>query len=191
VTLYCLTGETREWKQFVQNHVVEVCRHVPPTQWRFCPGVDNPANLLSRGVKASVLSADVKWWEGPHWLKLSEEAWPSLKQIENSPVGALEEMKAETRRCLEVATNVTTSTSTTVGWKYLISIKKFSSASGLFRVTSYVLRFIYNTRANKLKQERRLGPQSTEEILDSEVVWVKELQKTLDQQKLNDLSSSL
>ena len=86
---------------------------------------------------------------------------------------------------------MTTSTSATVGWKNLICIEKFSSASRLFRVTSYVLRFIYNTRANKLKQERRMGPLSTEEILDSEVVWVKELQKTLDQQKLNDLSSSL
>ena len=100
-------------------------------------------------------------------------------------------MKAETRRCLEVATNVTTSTSTTGGWKYLISIEKFSSSSRLFRVTAYVLRFIYNTRANKLKQERRLGPLSTEEILDSEVVWLKELQKTLDQQTVYDLSSSL
>ena len=92
---------------------------------------------------------------------------------------------------VEVGTNVTTSTYATVEWKNLISIEKFSSASRLFRVTASVLRFIYNTRANKLKPERRLGPLSTEEILDSEVVWVKELQKTLDQQKLNDLSFSL
>ena len=191
VTLYWLTEETREWKQFVQNRVDKVRRHVLPTQWRFCPGVDNPADLPSLGVKAFVLSADVKWWEGPHWLKLSDEAWPSFRKIENPPVGAREEMKAETRRCLEGATNVTTSTSKTVGWKYLISIEKFSSASRLFRVTAYVLRFIYNTRANKLKQERRLGPLSTKEILDSEVVWVEKLQKTLDQQKLNDLNSSL
>jgi len=131
VTLYWITGETREWKQLVQNRVDEVRRRVPPTQWRFCPGVDNPADLQSRGVKASVLSADVKWWEGPHWLKLSEEAWPSLRKIEKPPFGALEQMKVETRGCLEVVTNVTTSTSTTVGWKYLISIQKFCSASRL------------------------------------------------------------
>jgi len=73
----------------------------------------------------------------------------------------------------------------------MVKFGLIASYSRLFRVTAYVVPFIYNTRANKLKQERRLRPLSTEEILDSEVVWMKELQKTLDQQKLNNPSSSL
>ena len=71
VSFYWITGKTRDWKQFVQNRDDEICEHVPPAKWRFCPGSDNPADLPFRGVKASILSSDVKWWEEPYCLKLS------------------------------------------------------------------------------------------------------------------------
>ena len=44
----------------MQNRVGEVCSRVEPKQGRFCPGVDKPADLPSRGVEASVLSTDAK-----------------------------------------------------------------------------------------------------------------------------------
>ena len=97
-------------------------------------------------------------------------------------------MKAQSRRCLSIATNATTSTPQAVGLKYLISAEKYSSASRLFRVTAYVMRFICNTRGKKLRQEKRLGPLSTEEILDSEG---KELQKAIEDERLKELAASL
>ena len=132
----------------MQNQVDEIRDHVPPAKWRFCPESDNPPDVPSQGVKASILSSDLKWWEGPYWLKLSEEAWPSPKKVENPPDGALEEIKADPRQLQDILTNVTTSK--TVGLGSLISPQKFSSAQGLFRVTAYALRFIHNTRATKL-----------------------------------------
>ena len=60
VSHYWIMGESSIWKQFVQNVVDEVRSCVKPKQLRFCPGAVNPADLPSRGVKASVLSTDAK-----------------------------------------------------------------------------------------------------------------------------------
>jgi len=54
-------------------------------------------------------------------LKLSEKARASLRKIQNPPVRAQEKMKAEPKRGLEVTTEVTNFTCTTVGLKHLIS----------------------------------------------------------------------
>ena len=44
----------------MQSRVDKVHARVELKQRRFCPGVDMPADLPSRGVKASVLSSDAK-----------------------------------------------------------------------------------------------------------------------------------
>ncbi|GFY26849.1 integrase catalytic domain-containing protein [Trichonephila clavipes] len=41
-----------------------------PIQWGYCPGKDNPADLLSRGTSAVKLAQNELWWHGPppdHW----------------------------------------------------------------------------------------------------------------------------
>ena len=45
VALYWISGEGREWKQFVQNRMIEIRRLVPHVRWRHCPGTQNPADI--------------------------------------------------------------------------------------------------------------------------------------------------
>ena len=71
-------------------------------------------------------------------------------------------MKAEPRKRLGTAVNV--ATSRTLILECLILSERFSSAQGLLRVTAYVLHFIHNAKAGKLRQERRLGVISTEGV---------------------------
>jgi hypothetical protein len=52
VTLGWIRHDPSRWKHFVSNRVTEIQNHTNPSQWRHCPGEENPADLLSRGVTA-------------------------------------------------------------------------------------------------------------------------------------------
>ena len=58
---------------FVANNQIVTFKHVPSE--------DNPADLATRGKSPRELSSSI-WWNGPHWLKESEEQWPNSKTPE-------------------------------------------------------------------------------------------------------------
>ena len=189
VTYYWIKGEGKVWRQFVQNRVDEIRSNIPANQWKFCPGTDNPADLPSRGVKATELKETLAWWEGPKWLKLSEDQWPAQKESKIPPAEALEEMKSEPQRKVQTVLNIATSKA--VDLSCLIPAENYSSSRKLFRVTAYVLRFIHNVRAKVQNEECRRGCLTTEEMKTSEKLWVEDLQKLLDPMKLKELNRSL
>ena len=47
----------KEWKQWVQFRVEEILKLTKKEQWGHVAGIDNPADIGSRGVTASFLSA--------------------------------------------------------------------------------------------------------------------------------------
>ncbi|XP_021947712.1 uncharacterized protein LOC110845573 [Folsomia candida] len=71
-----------EWGTFVGNRVKEICSLTRVEQWRHVPGKMNPSDLPSRGCSPSEL-LDSRWWEGPGWLKSSEDQWPKPTSEEN------------------------------------------------------------------------------------------------------------
>ena len=64
ITLHWIKGVGREYKQFVENRVREIRQNVPPESWSHCPGIENPADLLSRGMNAEALKQSETWWHG-------------------------------------------------------------------------------------------------------------------------------
>ena len=66
VALGWIRSDPNKWKTFVCNRVTEIVSHTNPSQWRHCPGADNPADKLSRGVTPSTLKNLDSWWNG--WL---------------------------------------------------------------------------------------------------------------------------
>ncbi|XP_035232612.1 cytochrome P450 4C1-like, partial [Stegodyphus dumicola] len=50
VVLEWIRNDPNKWKTFVSNRVTEIISYTNPSQWRHCPGKDNPADKLSRGV---------------------------------------------------------------------------------------------------------------------------------------------
>ena len=62
--------------------------------WKHCPGIDNPADLPSRGAKLSMLIDDPLWLNGPKWLCDINPTEDSGLPPENS---ALEECMLEMR----------------------------------------------------------------------------------------------
>jgi len=60
--------------QFVQNRINEL-RNAVDITFRYTPTQDNPADILSRGQRASILNNNDLWWKGPSWLPI-ERLWP-------------------------------------------------------------------------------------------------------------------
>ena len=89
----CLRLDSR-WKTFVANRVSEIQSLMNPSQWRFCPGYENPSDCASRGILASELITHALWWHGPTWLADSPENWPHLHRVSDS-VETEREMKSK------------------------------------------------------------------------------------------------
>lgn len=84
MTALCWIKNERIWKQYVRDRVNEIRRLTKKEAWRFCPGTLNPSDLPTRGLSAIELSTNEIWWDGPQFLKSSEEEWPSMDA--NKPV---------------------------------------------------------------------------------------------------------
>lgn len=74
--LHWLNSLPSRWKTYVANRVsqIQLCtsRHV----WGHVPGVDNPADYISRGLSPLELLDCLCWWFGPLWLKQNPDYWP-------------------------------------------------------------------------------------------------------------------
>lgn len=69
IVLCWIRGEPTRWKQFVRNRVSEIHNLTDPAMWAHCPGRDNPADLVTRGVFAAELTGCAFWFSGPDWLR--------------------------------------------------------------------------------------------------------------------------
>ena len=69
VALCLIKGIDRDLKPFVQNRVEETRRLVPARCCKLCPGMDNPADILSQGLSPTELSLCKLWQDGPEWIR--------------------------------------------------------------------------------------------------------------------------
>ena len=66
VALSWIKSNAAKWKQFVQNRVLEIQELTSPERWHFCPGKENPADLLTRGISAREMTNSNMWLHGLH-----------------------------------------------------------------------------------------------------------------------------
>ena len=71
IVLAWIQSEAKRWKTFIANRVSEIQKLTDIKCWSFCPGKDNPADLLTRGMQADELINSNIWFTGPSFL-LSE-----------------------------------------------------------------------------------------------------------------------
>ena len=99
VALAWIRGVTKQWKQFVENRVIEIRRLTPTSAWNHCPGKENPADLpfkrfRSRGTEEEHPMVE---WSGPAWLTTGEST--NLPALEGDPLECLSELKGPVVPC--------------------------------------------------------------------------------------------
>ncbi|XP_068720408.1 uncharacterized protein [Montipora capricornis] len=104
IALWWIWGVNREFKQFVQNRVVEIRRLVKTGHWDNCPSENNPADICSRGSLASKLVANRLWWNGSEFLLKGKDAWPNLPV--NPEFNSLQRLIRVTAYVLRFVSNV-------------------------------------------------------------------------------------
>jgi len=177
VALYWIKGTSKEWKQFVQNRVIEIRRLVSPELWSHCCGQNNPADIPSRGLTAKDMATNELWWNGPTSLERNNPEELTM------PAECAVEMMAKDR----VSHNLLTGNPTpNVSLQQVIVCKNYSTLTRLLRVTAYVIRFLkmlkgrMRPNSSLLYQSLTLTP---DEITDAERLWILEAQTQLTQER--------
>nr|CAI5853378.1 unnamed protein product [Callosobruchus analis] len=125
-------------KPFVDNRVAEIQKITQSFEWRHVPTHDNPADLLSRGVKPENVSKMQLWWQGPTWLQDDEANWPNVHYSNPTEL-------PELRKTFKVTLDAT-----------FFPFDRFSNINRLKRSFAYVIRFKNNclrARSERIKSE--------------------------------------
>ncbi|XP_032690349.1 uncharacterized protein LOC116853391 [Odontomachus brunneus] len=77
IVLAWLRQHPSRWRTYVANRVAEVQGRLPGVEWRHIATADNPADCASRGLLGGELLSHPLWWQGPSWLTLSSDLWPT------------------------------------------------------------------------------------------------------------------
>ena len=159
---------------FVRNRIAEMKSQLPTAEWRYCPTLENPADLLTRGITTDALISSSLWKNGPAWIT-TPHRWPSFDQPSLPPLLVAAAVASEF-----VPAEPDTPT---VGLHCIISLERFSTFSKLLRVTAYVFRFVDNTRSQP--EERHCGPICAAEFKEVKLKWVKDVQQDVSKDALN------
>ena len=168
-----IQGQSRRYKTFVANRISEIHQNSNPRQWRHIPTDLNCADDATRGLHARELTIDHRWFSGPAFLYENEDAWPQRKRIKH---------EERSEDCLaEIAkSKMTFATDVSSPW---MDPLRYSSWTGLKRVTAWVMRFSAKLLAKVRKVEKPWGVEVCTEVtltpteLDrAEKLWVKQAQ---------------
>ncbi|XP_055306907.1 uncharacterized protein LOC129571167 [Sitodiplosis mosellana] len=135
---------------FVGNRIAAITANTPSKVWAHVRTEDNPADLISRGMKAQDLVTSDFWKHGPNWLQKDKSEWPKpkLKVTQEDKEAILNECEPQ---------NVSVMLSCTpIGFKEWNLIDRFSDWSKIIRITAIVMRFAHNAQ-QKDPRNRTVG----------------------------------
>ncbi|KAL0859308.1 hypothetical protein ABMA27_011110 [Loxostege sticticalis] len=158
IVLSWLSKPSTELKPFVRHRVNEIQETTFGSTWNYVPTRDNPADLVSRGVKADQISDSQLWWSGPTFLMQDEVNWPKLsKDIEKQDLP-------------EMICNFVNQSDNQI--PNLINhnivqelIQKYSNFNYLQRILAYLKRYIYNLQNPHNKLHGSLSNQEMQSSL--------------------------
>ena len=181
--------------EWVSKRVEEIQKLTTGDEWRHLPGLENPADLATRGISAEELISSKFWLQGPSWLTLPRTSWPTNVFNEEELIGKNLEMKSpKSKKKLEKEVDAgkkVVQFARSLALDHLGNImamacqckkdcdmtefhdqiiSKFSSFVKMVRVTAYCLRFVRRSPQDSVY----VMPLEFEKVL---LFWVGYLQK--------------
>ncbi|XP_062557949.1 uncharacterized protein LOC134222816 [Armigeres subalbatus] len=154
--LQWLKSAPNRWKTFVANRVSTIQSNTEGYSWNYVPGIDNPADELSRGLTPAELLNQSRWWNGPSWLSKSSDHWP------NASIPC-EEFQSTAEEARNVSLVAVPSEETSFADQLFL---RFSSFSKIRRVVAYCIKYINSLKvAERSSSKKRTTLLSTEDLL--------------------------
>lgn len=132
IVLSWLSAIPRTLKTFVANRVANIQSMKLDVQWKHISSAENPADCASRGINPNSLVDHTLWWNGPKWLSLKEEHWPTQKYVIKNDSAEVKTQKL-----------VVHNSSTTPDNIFDIIIERHSSWSKMIRVLAFLQKFCH------------------------------------------------
>lgn len=136
VALCWIRNVEKSWKPFVQNRVSEIRSLLPFECWKHIPGLENPADIPSRGVAPLELLVNRLWRDGPE-VPLGHADVEEQSETELLPECA-EELRSTEKRSVH---GLLVSGAAERGVGNLIKIQNFSNFTRLINILTHVLKF--------------------------------------------------
>ena len=151
IVLAYVKNETRRFSVFVSNRVRIIRKRSCPEDWKHIPGVDNPADALTRPIVHGREDDDV-WRHGPAILRTHKSEWKiaqtSTEETETLPLG-IELVKPK----------VITLSAEVVSNPIDVLINHYSDWDRLIRAVSWLLKFKQALIHKETKFIRALQPE--------------------------------
>ena len=129
----------RSYKQYVSSQIKEIHQNTNREYWHHCPGVLNPADMPSQGLRGSELPKRRTWWEGPQFLQHNKAKWPSTSIIEVNEESDSELLKTQPDIAHVFTSCPTYQSCSPISLSKIVEAKNFSNLETLLRVTAYIL----------------------------------------------------
>ncbi|UYV79754.1 hypothetical protein LAZ67_18000565 [Cordylochernes scorpioides] len=156
----------KPWATFVRNRVNEICSISKKENWHHVSGVNNPADLPSRGSSVKKL-IEHKWWEGPSFLWGEEASWNQF-----DPIFDEEEINKELKKTVNIAVNSTKD-------NFMDKLERYGVYHRIVRIVAYLLRFKRKTVSDQSRprQHDKMSKEiSVEEFEEAEKVVLRHIQ---------------
>ncbi|UYV75899.1 hypothetical protein LAZ67_13001729 [Cordylochernes scorpioides] len=156
----------KPWATFVRNRVNEICSISKKENWHHVSGVNNPADLPSRGSSVKKL-IEHKWWEGPSFLWGEEASWNQF-----DPIFDEEEINKELKKTVIIAVNSTKD-------NFMDKLERYGDYHRIVRIVAYLLRFKRKTISDESRpgQHDKMSKEiSVEEFEEAEKVVLRHIQ---------------
>ncbi|UYV72978.1 hypothetical protein LAZ67_10001373 [Cordylochernes scorpioides] len=172
----------KPWATFVINRVNEICSISKKENWHHVSGVNNPADLPSRGSSVKKL-IEHKWREGPSFLWGEEASWNQF-----DPIFGEEEINKELKKTVNIAVNSTKD-------NFMDKLERYGDYHRIVRIVAYLLRFKRKTVSDESRpgQHDKMSKEiSVEEFEEAEKVVLRHIQQISfgrDDKRINKLNA--